>query len=291
VVAEEVEAEVEQRCGRGGAVDLEVALLEMPAARTHEQPRDLVVQLVVLLARVQRDRAVERVREVALPLDAVLPGRRVGVLEVRHEHPRARVERVDHHLPVDRPGDLNPTVGDLVGERRDPPVALADGHGLGEEVGQLTAGEPGEALRAAHEKLRPSVAKLALEVGQELDRLRRQDVACSHAGVSSTIDPRSGSIVLVVALAGLRARARSDLGPRENRRPLRRRGGRGRLRLHGLLTDQHTAAAHAALLSAWNCCSSVEPVRARVDETPPETASMILSKYPAPTSRWWRVAV
>ena len=68
-------------------------------------------------------------------------------------------------------------------------------------------------------------------------------------------------------------------------------GGRGRLRLHGLLTDQHAAAAHAALLSAWNCCSSVEPVRARVDETPPETASMTLSKYPAPTSRWWRVAV
>jgi hypothetical protein len=39
-----------------------------------------------------------------------------------------------------------------------------------------------------------------------------------------------------------------------------------------------------------NCPSSVEPRSASVDESF-ETACITWSKYPAPTSRWWRVAV
>ena len=119
VVAEEVEPEVEQRAGHRRAVDLEMALLEMPAARADEEHGDLVVQRVLLLAGVERDRPLERVREVPLPLDAVLPRRRVRVLEVGHEDLRARVERVDHHLAVDRARDLDAAIGDLVRERRD----------------------------------------------------------------------------------------------------------------------------------------------------------------------------
>ena len=90
VVAEEVEPEVEQRARHRRAVDLEVALLEVPAARADEQHGDLVAELVPLLARVERDRPVERVRQVPLAVDAVLPGRRVRVLEVGHEDLRAR---------------------------------------------------------------------------------------------------------------------------------------------------------------------------------------------------------
>ena len=45
--------------------------------------------------------------DVPLALDDVLPRRRVGVLVVGHEDAGARVERVDHHLAVDRAGDLD----------------------------------------------------------------------------------------------------------------------------------------------------------------------------------------
>ena len=89
-------------------------------ARTARRPRR---SACTASRRVERDRPLERIGEVPLALDAVLPGRRVRVLEVGHEDLRARVERVDHHLPVDRAGDLDAPVGDLVGERRDPPVA------------------------------------------------------------------------------------------------------------------------------------------------------------------------
>ena len=51
VVAQEVEAEVEQRAGHRRTVDLEVALLEVPAAGADEEHGDLVVQRVALLAR------------------------------------------------------------------------------------------------------------------------------------------------------------------------------------------------------------------------------------------------
>ena len=42
----------------------------------------------------------------------------------------ARVERVDHHLAVGRPGDLHPPVLEVRRRRRDPPVALAHLAGL-----------------------------------------------------------------------------------------------------------------------------------------------------------------
>jgi hypothetical protein len=135
VVAEEVEAEVEQAGADGAAVDLEVALLQVPAARPHEQRRHLVVQPVLLLAAVELDRALERVREVDLSREAVLPGRRVRVLEVGHEHPRAGVQGVDHHLPVDRAGDLDTPVLQRLGDRGDAPVRAADLLRLAQEVG------------------------------------------------------------------------------------------------------------------------------------------------------------
>ena len=73
---EEVEAEVEQAGRDGLAVDLEVPLDEVPAARPHEQRRHLVVQAVALaVGAVELDRAVDRVDEVRLALDHVVPRR------------------------------------------------------------------------------------------------------------------------------------------------------------------------------------------------------------------------
>ena len=185
LVPQEIEPEVEERGRHRPAVDLEVPLLEMPAARAHEQDGDLVVERVALLAGVELDRPLEGVGEVPLALDAVLPRGRVRVLEVGHEHLRAGVQGVDHHLSVDRARDLDPPVGDLLRERRDAPVRGAHRRGLGQEVRQLAAREPRQALRAPREELAPALAELALEVGQERRRVGCEDVVDAHRVIFS----------------------------------------------------------------------------------------------------------
>jgi hypothetical protein len=77
-------------------------------------------------------------RRLMWPVEHVLPGRRGGVLEVGHENLGAGVERVDHHLAVDGPGDLGAAVLQVGGRGRDAPVRIvADVGGLREEVRQL----------------------------------------------------------------------------------------------------------------------------------------------------------
>ncbi len=190
VVAQVVQPEVEQPARDRASVDFEVTLDQVPAARPHEQHGHLVGQPVLLLRGDELDRPLERVRQVALALDAVLPGGRIRVLEIGHEHLRAGVERVDHHLPLDRPGDLDAPVGDLVGKRGNPPVAGADLRRPGQEVRQLAGTEPCRPLVALREQLVAARAKLALEIGEELDRFRREDVARLHQPDSSCLKPR-----------------------------------------------------------------------------------------------------
>ena len=47
----------------------------------------------------------------------------------------------------------------------------------------------------------------------------------------------------------------------------------------------------AGAFAPSNCASSVEPLSASVEDSPPEIVCATASKYPAPTSRWCRVAV
>ena len=47
----------------------------------------------------------------------------------------------------------------------------------------------------------------------------------------------------------------------------------------------------AAPQALSNCCSSVLPASAVIDDVPPATVCVTASKYPAPTSRWCFVAV
>jgi hypothetical protein len=104
----ERKAEIEQRAGHRLAVHQQVLLVQVPAARAHQQGGDLVVELVLLaLGADESDRAAHRVAHVELAFDLVAPGRRVGVLEVGHVHAGAGVERVD-------------TILRSVGRRRDP---------------------------------------------------------------------------------------------------------------------------------------------------------------------------
>ena len=188
VVAEEVEAEVEQAGRDRRPVDLEVPLLEVPAARAHEQRRDLVVQRVLLLAGIERDRPLEGVGEIHLAFDAVLPGRRVRVLEVGHEHLGAGVERVDHHLPVDRAGDLDAAVLDLRRHGRDPPVALADALRLGRKSGSSPWRSRSARSCRASSSSRRRGPNWRCEAGEEIDRVLGEDVLCTVRHVE-TLDP------------------------------------------------------------------------------------------------------
>src|SRR5256886_14606650 len=71
------------------------------------------------------DGAAHRVLQVRLPADHVPPGRRAGILEVRHERLHGRVQRVDDHLAVYGAGDLDAPVLEILWHRRDAPVAGA----------------------------------------------------------------------------------------------------------------------------------------------------------------------
>ena len=174
-VVEEEQREVEDRAGDGLAVDLHVLLDEVPAARARDQHRGLVVQLVLLAALLERDRAADRVAQVELALDHVRPGRAVRVLEVRHEGRRAAVERVDHHLAVGRAGDLDAAVEEVRRLVRDLPLRLADRLRLGEEIGQPAGVEVLLPRLAAGEELLPAAFELAMQLRDERERFRGQD--------------------------------------------------------------------------------------------------------------------
>jgi hypothetical protein len=85
----------------------------MPSARPHHQRRGAIVQPVRLPRDVHRQCSAHRIDEVPLPLDDIRPGGGACVLQVGHEDARAGVQRVDHHLPIDRTGDLDAAIGQI----------------------------------------------------------------------------------------------------------------------------------------------------------------------------------
>ena len=221
-VVEEGEAEVEEARGDGLALDEQMAFREVPAARADHERRHLLVEAIGLLRRLEGDRAAHSVVDVALALDDIGERRGERVLEVGHEHACARIERVDHHLPVDRARDLAPSIAEIGWRLGHLPVVLPQVAGLLEERWALAGVEPGLALSAALEQLEPRRVQLSVKKRDEVEGFARQH---------------------------LLVRGGEDLD------------GRG---------------GHAGVSS--NCASSVEPRRARVDDSPPETASTTRSK-------------
>jgi hypothetical protein len=120
-VMEEEQCEIEQAAGDPLAVDRHVLLVEMPAARARDKHRGPVVQAVLLAVLLQRNAAPHSVAQVDLPIDHVVPGGAVRVLEIRHEGGGAAIERVDHHLAVGGSGDLDAPVEQVFRLRSDAP--------------------------------------------------------------------------------------------------------------------------------------------------------------------------
>ena len=190
----------------------DVTLVEVPAARPHDEGRGLVVQRVALLGRLERDRAPYRVAKVRLALDHVRPGRRARVLEVAHEDARAGVERVDHHLAVGRPGDLAAAVAEIGRGDRDLPAGT--GTVRGDEGRPCARVELALALVPAREQLAATRVELAVEAPRSARgppargsprRWRRERRAsyrrgdrtahaASDSNCSSSVEPRSASV-------------------------------------------------------------------------------------------------
>jgi hypothetical protein len=110
-----------------------------------------------------------------LPVEQVGEGRCGRVLEVGHEHLRAGVQRVDDHLALDRPGDLDAAILQRGRYRRDLPVRLADRTRFGQEVRQPACIERALAFGAPREQGAAGRIEAPVQRGQECQRCGRQD--------------------------------------------------------------------------------------------------------------------
>src|SRR5450432_913100 len=162
---------------------------KVPAARPHEQYRGLGAQFVRLAFGADViDLAPDRVAQVEMTLNVVVPFWGVGVLEIRHEHAGAGVERVDDHLAVDRPGDLDAPVLDVGKNAGARPVALANRTRLRQEIRQFPGIELLLSGGAQRKQLRAARAELALQSYGECDRLRRQDLGIFGSDAAADFD-------------------------------------------------------------------------------------------------------
>ena len=193
---EDIKAEIKQRAGHFLAVDGDMPLGQMPAARADHQHRRIVLEGVGLSGRRigEVDLARPTVFEIGLALDHVGEHRRGGVLEIGHEDLRARVQRVDNHLAVNRAGDLDPAVEKVGGDRGDLPVAVADRFRLGEKVRQLAGVEVFLATHSPREQLEPLPVEAPVQAGQERQRLGVEDFGLPAARLGGDLNARDGRV-------------------------------------------------------------------------------------------------
>src|SRR5262249_5567909 len=187
-VVEEIEREVEEARGDRLRVDEQVLFEQMPSARADHERRRLLIQRVMFLAAVEGDRAAHGIAEVDVTVEVVGPRRRVRVFEVGHEDVRAGVERVDHHLEVDGPGDLDAAVEQVAGNLRHGPVRLADAARLFEEARPFAGVEALLALLALAQQFLAARIELALQHGHELQRLGCEDALPLRAARAANVD-------------------------------------------------------------------------------------------------------
>ncbi len=165
---EEDEGKVEDAARNALAIDGDMLLVEVPAARTDLQGGDLVVELVFLAVLVlERQFAADGLVQVQLALDLVFPVRRVGILEVGHVGVSARIEGVDDHLGFDRAGDFDAAAFQGLGHRGDLPVAFADVLGFRQEVGHFAGIDARLALDAGLEQFLAAGFASAVQLGDE----------------------------------------------------------------------------------------------------------------------------
>ncbi len=189
-----VEGEVDQPAGHPLAVDGDVLLVEVPPPGAHDDRRQLALVggaqgILLALGGGEGDGPRDRVAEVDLPLDDVLPQGRVGVLLVGQPHAGAGVHRVDRHLAVGGARHLHPAVDQSGRGVRDPPgVVLADARGRGQEVEVLAVGDGLHDLRAGGEPLLAARLQVPVEDRDELESAGGEDLLVAGLQGSGHLD-------------------------------------------------------------------------------------------------------
>src|SRR5699024_3212475 len=197
-IVEEVQSEIDQAGRNRTTVDPNVLLHEMPTAWPRDDRRGIIAHGVALAGlRREIDVASNRIIEVELTVDDIVPGRGTRVLEVGEPHLRAGIQRVDRHLPVGRPCDLDPAVHQPGRGSRDLPVWVVPYPArLGEEIQRLLAGcECLAPMPANVQQFPTSSGESVVELGDEPERRRGEDLV-------ETITCRTGDLDPIVLAVG-----------------------------------------------------------------------------------------
>ena len=139
------------------------------------------------------DGAVDRIAQVDLTLDHLVPGRCQRILEVRHEHLDVGVEGVDHHLALDRAGDLHAAILQVGGNAAHRPVSGADVGGFRQKIGQLAAVDAGLARHTLFQQFVPLGSKAFHQFGYQGHRIRRQNLRV--IGMRLALDAQTSAAV------------------------------------------------------------------------------------------------
>src|SRR5205823_11856968 len=194
-IVEESEPEIGERPRDGLSVEDEVLLGQVPPARADEERRDLVVELVGLpLRRGEGELLADRVHEIDVAHPTVAPGGGERVLEIRHEDVSAGIERVDHHLALDRPGDLDEPLLEVLGTARDLEVGVAYLLGFRKEIELLASVQLHLAGRPLGEKLFPPRVQFAMEPFDEGERFLGEDLARRRDAGTPDFDAHEASV-------------------------------------------------------------------------------------------------
>src|SRR5258708_34255544 len=165
----------------------------MPAARPRNENCPLALQSVCLSLLYEADAPAHGIVQVDLAFDHVGPGGAVGILEIRHESRGPRVERVDHHFAVGRPGDLHAAVQQILRLRCDRPFLSAKRRGFWNEIGGFAAVEFSLAHRAPCEHVLAARFEGAMQPGDKPQGRGCQNL-CSpgHGGPPGFYPPPEG---------------------------------------------------------------------------------------------------
>ena len=207
----------------------------------------------------------------------------VGIARDPEVHVALRLVREpDAHQLLDQADDLG---NRLAGERLVVGTAEAESVRVLEVPLRRCGGE----LRAGDSLLPGGLVDLVVHVGDVLDE-RHVVAGLLEPALQPEENHVGPSVPHVDPLVDRRA-ADVHADRARRRRQLVLGAGQRVVEEHPRFIAARRSSTSESARHAWNCASSVEPLSASVELSPPLTASATRSNQPAPTSRWWRVAV
>ena len=191
----EEQPKVEPARGDRPPIDGEMSLLEVEAARSdHERGRSVPDPVRPPVRGLELDRSVYGVEQVGLALQCPDPRGRMRILEVRHVDLGPRVEGVDDHLSIHRPGDLDPAVSEVRRGWRYPPIRFADALGVAPEARRSPFRIASRNEPRWSEELSATGIEPTREVLEERESSRREDPLGELRGrCSDAKAPEAGS--------------------------------------------------------------------------------------------------